>query len=440
MKPQISIKTLWFKLPNISQKIILTGAIFLFVFGFYCLIMQNQRSCCDASIHLENAYKINTDGITSIKEPMRTFAYPWLLSLLVFANQGLNLPLILLVFLLQISIYYIAVLATSHIVHRFYGGKLHGIVYCVLCSNFFVIPYLGITLPDGLIAAISILLITWIIETESQEKLNIKWIIVASFLLNLAVMLDPAAVWLIGPVFYCWLKLLWRRTIDVQSFTGAILVGAIPLLVQILLNSSNFNINSFFPMAYLREDTIKSGIEIIKKANWIGDEPTKIFYSSKNLINLLSGEHNLNWYLNNPLDSAKLLIFKLIAAFDFDYLVAYPHQLPQFKWLASFFSFSILWAGIFGTLVHLFTKRLLMLGSRFMPILIFLSWSVFSLLPPVELRNTLPLISYFLIVSLGIINLAIFEKNKKILWPLIAGWIIFMPIFFWIANLIRLQS
>jgi hypothetical protein len=206
------------------------------------------------------------------------------------------------------------------------------------------------------------------------------------------------------------------------------------------MNSLNFKINTFLPMPLLGQETIKSGIENIKYITWVGEGPTKIFYPSNHLINLLSGEHNLNWYLSNPIDSAKLLIFKLTAAFDFDYLTPYPHHKPQFKWISSFFSFSILWMGIFGTLVHLFTNRLRMLGSRFMPLFIFISWSIFSLLPPVELRFTLPLITYFLIISLLVINLAISEKNKKFLFGMIAGWIIFMPIFFWIANLIRLQS
>lgn len=437
MKKDISIKSFWFKLPKLSQRVLIIGGIFLFTIGFYFLINQIQHPlCCEASMHLKNALTINSDGIDAVEEPLRTFVYPWLLSVLVFANQGINLPIILLVFVMQISVYYLAVFGICHLAKE-YSIKLSETIYLALCANFFVIPYFGVTLPDSLHTSISILLITWIMLTETQKKLEIKWIFIATLLLSLTITIHPSAIWLIVPVSYCWVRLLWRRSMGILSFFLGLLLGGIPLYIQIIMNSIDFNTVSLFPLTNLGNHTIKLGIENIKYVNWLGKDN---FYSSANLINLLSGEHSLSWYFDGPIDSLKLLIFKLIGAFDFDYLIPYPRHLPFFKWLPSFFSFTVLWAGIFGVLFHLFTKNLVMLGSRFLPVIIFVSWSLVSLLPAVELRFTLPLISYFIIVGCATVNFAIVQSNRKLLWLMIAGWIIFMPVFFWMANFIRLQN
>lgn len=163
------------------------------------------------------------------------------------------------------------------------------------------------------------------------------------------------------------------------------------------------------------------------------------FYPSGHLINT-EGEFNLWWYFNNPVDSVKLLAFKLVGGFDFDYLVPYPYHQPANKWVASFFSFTILWIGVFGVFVHLCTKKLAVLGSRFMPLIIFVGWCTVTLISALELRFTLPLISYFIIVNCAVVNFIIVNRDRKFLLLMVTGWIIFMPIFYQMAKFIRLQS
>jgi len=275
---------------------------------------------------------------------------------------------------------------------------------------------------------------------KSQQLISIKWVFWGVLLLSLAITIRPAALWLVIPVFFCLIRLLWKRNINLSDVLLAIVLGAIPLYIQIVLNVTNYKIISFLPITDLGASQMKWGIENIKYGTWLGGGNPQNFYPSAALIHLPTSDFNLWWYLNNPIDAIKLLTFKLVGAFDFDYLMPYPYHRPENQWVISFFSFSIFWFGLCGVVVHLLTNKLTLLGSRYMPLIIFTGWCSVSLISALELRFTLPLISYFIIVTCVIVYSTIVERNKIILLSMTVGWIICMPIFYQIAHFIRLQS
>jgi hypothetical protein len=441
MKNKISTETSLVRLPEILRSVLVLGAIFLLVIGFTFLLEQNLHPpCCDAKNYLELAKKYNVEGI-AVKEPLRTFAYPLILSLVIKTSQTTNLPESLLVFLLQISVYYLAIVVVSNVASE-YSRKLSTAMYIALCLNFFVIPYASITLTDSLYTSLSMLIFGGIMKIESlqrsEQSISAKWVFLGILLLSLAIVIRPAAVWLAAPTLYCLVRSVWKRGVRIFDFLLAAIAGAAPLYIQIALNFTNYKVISFLPVTDLGGAQIKWGIENIKYGTWMGS--VENFYPSGHLIDIHSRELNLWWYFNNPVDSIKLLTFKLIGAFDFDYIIPYPYHQLHHEWIATFFSFTILWIGVFGISVHLCTKKLPVLGSRFMPVIIFTGWCAISLISALELRFTLPLISYFIIVSCAVGDFIVVNKNKKILLFLIAGWLICLPFFYQAAKFIRLQS
>ena len=236
--------------------------------------------------------------------------------------------------------------------------------------------------------------------------------------------------------------MLRKRKVVICNALLAAGLGIAPLYIQITMNATNHKVVSFMPVINLGENQIEWGISNINYATWMGGGAPQKFYPSKALINASSNKDKdkISWYFKNPVASIKLLTCKLIGAFDFDYLVAYPYHPLTYKWLFSFFSFAILWIGTFGILVHLLTNKLTLLGSRFMPCIIFLAWCSISLLSALELRFTLPLISYFIIVGCTTINFIIRDKNKKVLMIMLLILAVFMPLSYHVAKFVRLQS
>jgi len=436
-------KTSLLKLPNISRSAFNIGVVLLFSLGFVFFIQQILESPrFDALKYLELAQQVNSNGIASIKEPIRTFAYIWILSLVSKISYFLNLPINLLIFLTQLFTYYLAIIVVSNVVNS-HSRILSSTIYVLLCANIFVIPYSGITLTDSFYTSICLFLfggMMWIeFLQKSEQFISTKWIFWGVLLLSLAITIRPAAVWLLLPISFCLVRLLWNKSINIFDVLLAILLGAIPLYIQIVLNVINYKVISFLPVTDLGSFQIKWGIENIKYATWLGGGNPQNFYSSAALINIPTQDFTLWWYFNNLIDAVKLLIVKLIGAFDFDYLMPYPYYRSN-QWFLSFFSFTIFWLGLCGIIIHLFTNKLKLLGSRYMPLIIFIGWCSVSLISALELRFTLPLISYFIIVASVVMYFAIVERNKTVLLFIGAGWIICMPVFYQISHFIRLQS
>lgn len=399
------------KLENISWRVLpkfrfhdlsfvcgFAALLFLLSFSFYVYQIRGGEPCCDAVQYIEIAERINAHGLAA--HSLRTWGYPWFLSIVYKVADALNFEKSFLVWFAQTAIY----LFGSIFIYRVLSvrSNLVGrVVYALLCLNFFLIPYLGITLSDGLATTLIIIVYGFLIKFSFSEKNIVDpslvfWVFLFS---SFAVVVRPASIWIAAPVFFALFCL-----ITVENFTKALVAmvfGLLPLFVQISLNASDLGLISFMPATDLGALQLKWGIENIKYATWLGGGPVQNFYSSRFLIEVGGQDLGIAWYLNNPLDACKLIVVKLIAGFDFDYLMPYPKSAPFFKWQYSFISLSVLYFGVVGVFARLVPVRpnfnSIDFALRFVPLVSFIAWSSVSLVSALELRFVLPIFSLFLI-------------------------------------------
>ena len=434
----------FFRFPKISRSIFLLGAVGLVTLGILFFIEQkNDHNTYDAGQYFEIAKAIQQRGVLAVHDSLRTFVYPSLIAILINLSNTTHVPTIFLIFLAQLIVYYLAILFVSTIFYE-YSSRLSAIIYLLLCFNVFVIPYTGINLTDSLYTSITIMVFGVITKIEALQQakkpISAKWIFFAVLLLSLGITTRPAAIWLALPIVYLLLRIIINQNAKLPHLFIVCVLGATPLYFQILCNLTQFHQFTFFPVFDLRELQLREGIENIKYATWLGGGNAQNFYTSHFLVKLHSADRTISWYWHFPFNAIKLLFFKFIGAFDFDYLLVYPHTKEKVKWLASFFSFSILWIGLLAILAQLKNNRMPALGSLYMPLVILLGWCSVTLVSALELRFTLPLLSYFIISGTVYLDNIISTKNIKMLTMTILSWCMVMPFFYYLSMLIRLQS
>lgn len=400
--------------------------------------------CCDADYYVDLAGRYNAEGLASVKEPLRTFAYPLGLSLALALSRILGTTVLLPVFIVQLAAYYLATLAVANVVAE-KSGRLSVAIYLALCANIFVIPYASVTITDSLYTSLALMLLTWGMKTEllstaTEPVVTRRWILVGVFLLSLAIEVRPAAIWLVVPTLIYLFRLLVRVRVSIASTFLVVAIGAIPLYVQVVLNVMNYGTVTIFPVTDLQKQQIVWGIENIKYGTWLGGSVVNNFYPARGLVAVGSGPLDVGWYFENLLEAVKLLGLKLVGAFDFDYLTPYPYRKTPLKWAASLVSFSIFSIGLFGIALHLVTGKLVALGARYMPLVIFVSWCAVSLVSALELRFTLPLVTYLIVVACAAGDLLIRTGSRRLALLMASSWVVSMPLLFLVARLIRQQS
>jgi hypothetical protein len=93
--------------------------------------------------------------------------------------------------------------------------------------------------------------------------------------------------------------------------------------------------------------------------------------------------------------------FKFVGAFDFDYLVPYPNTGYGLSWLTTTISFLILLTSLFVIIRHtLGLSKSSALGPRWFPATILIAWGALNLITALELRFTLPILTYLGLLSL----------------------------------------
>jgi hypothetical protein len=199
-------------------------------------------------------------------------------------------------------------------------------------------------------------------------------------------------------------------------------------LWQSILNLRNFGFFSPFPIQDLGGFQIHSGISYVKYSTWTGPGSPSNYYSSSRIIGEYDGS-GLAWYLYHPFDAINLLFFKFVGAFDFDYLVPYANQGFTLSWVASTISFLVVLIGLFLMFRHLAGKgNLSTLGPRWFPLLVLISWGSVSMVSALELRFSLPIVTYFAVYSSWLPEeLRKMAKSTKILlfFYLVAGLVVF---------------
>jgi hypothetical protein len=284
------------------------------------------------------------------------------------------------------------------------------IVIIGLGLNIFVSPYLSVGLTDSVYTALTLMFAVWI--TLYASTTGRRSVFTGLLLASLALVIRPAAIWLFIPLLVVIIVFAIRRA-KFWNLTRASLVragralfvalaGTLPILSQSFIQYFKFGVFSPLPASDLGGNQVIWGIKYIKYASWVGDGPRPNYYPSEELIGPQNPE-GISWYWENLFHAFQLLTFKLIGAFDFDYLVPYPTEQPENSWLFGSTSLLILIFGLASAFTHLFSP-LKFLGPKWLPILMFLSWSAIHLASALELRFSLPMILYLSIISVPLIE------------------------------------
>jgi len=379
--------------------------LLLLSISVFFLISQfngNQLFFYDANGYQAIADQIRVGGgaFAIAGNDLRAYFYPSLLSIAQLFGANLGIPFFVSTFLFQTGVYLWVVWYLQRGIKSLYGPAKAFTATLLMSLNFFVAPYFSVSLTDSLYNSFALALIFWAWFQLAKPENGTLW---PGFLFfSLALAIRPAAVWLVAPLLLTTLFLLKEKKggIRLAKDIPLAIIGTAPIIWQSLINLKNFGVFSPFPVQDLGGGQINGGLTFVKYSTWTGPGHPSNYYSSASIIGEYDGS-GLAWYLANPLEAVQLLFFKFIGAFDFDYLVPYANSEYELSWLTSTISFSIVLAALFLIFRHLFGRGdLTGLGPRWFPILVLISWGSISMLSMLELRYTLPIITYFLLVTI----------------------------------------
>ena len=242
--------------PKIPMPTLIIGALILYALSLFFFVEQifHQPPCCDAINYLDIAHAYNEQGFFHFKEALRTFGYPWILSLIAKLSNFSHLPENFLIWFFQSTLYFFVSYAIAKNIAKS-NIKLAKYAYLALCVNIFISPYLGITLTDALYTILALfLLANLMLSNDSSASISgtkLFWrLFFIIFLTSFSIIIRPAAIWLLLPIGYYMASFFIERkkTMTYPSllkelgiFLGALCLGITPLLMQILLNILHYN-------------------------------------------------------------------------------------------------------------------------------------------------------------------------------------------------------
>jgi hypothetical protein len=366
--------------------------------------------------------------------PLRTSAYPLFLLFVINLGGAFSLAPAESVFVIQLLVWWLAISSVHFGFGRFLSvtgsssdnpskqvrAKFgRDIMVIVLGLNIFISPYLSVGLTDSVYTSIALMFVVWVTLYASKVEVG-AGLFTGLFLASLALVIRPAAVWLfiIMAVVVALFALSRARVWSSGRFSPnrvgkAFLVftfGSSPVVIQSVIQYLKFGVFSPLPAADLGGSQVLWGIANVKYATWLGEGPAGNFYPSSELIGPQSPE-GISWYWENLVPALQLLTFKLVAAFDFDFLVPYPEVQRGDSWFFGSISLLIFVLGLTATVTHLY-RPFDFIGPRWLPLLIFLSWGSINLLSALELRFSLPIVLYFSIISIPLVQRVLHSKPR----------------------------
>ena len=388
----------------INTHYLVMGISLLTLFGIYFFYYQATNIGLlwwDAGQYQSLSSRILFEGgpFRAEGDPLRGYFYPTLLAVFQFLGSVVALPPEVSTFLLQLA-GYLGVMTFLVKSTRFNHVELKTkLLILVLSLNVFIAPYFSVSLTDSLYTSMALGLIFWS-WTQLTKSTNLS-IWPGIFFFSAALAIRPAALWLLPPLIFTIVALLRTNTnINLRRELPLWFLSAAPLLWQSAVNLRNFGQFTPLPISDLGGSQIQWGIGNVKYATWTGDGSAANYYPSTSLVGEYDGG-GLSWYLTNPIDSLQLLYFKFVGAFDFDYLVPYPNTGYGLSWLTTTISFLILLTSLFVIIRHtLGLSKSSALGPRWFPATILIAWGALNLITALELRFTLPILTYLGLLSL----------------------------------------
>lgn len=326
-------------------------------FAYFCFREQYRALfdpclCTDAYAYTKIGTMYAESGFVLHEwSKLRLYAYPSFIALVNIAAEPLGIEQGLALFVVQLSIYFSAVIILSRNLTIAISPTIGNIIFFALIANVFVYPYLVISLTDGVSVCLLLFIAALIVHMQSG-KITAPWMFLLGILVGLGVMVRPANLyWLLIPAAVLGLdawKEAERRWGRVATFACASGAGFfVAVLPQIILNYQFFGELTFLPVFKLGSVQIGAGITAIKYAtNLTGNGPPAMVYPNVWVANALPG---LSWYFNNPWLGFRTMFLHIFGALDFDYLFCYIYDLsPKYRPMLFLYSQSVLFWGVVG--------------------------------------------------------------------------------------------
>jgi hypothetical protein len=441
-----------FTFGEIDQRIQRIGLIVFFGGVFWFWFVQILRpGCCDVDGYPEAAKWVREVGWIGSMDRMtewgfhRTFGYLWFLLVVMRVSDLLGVPWQLVLTVVQ-SCFYLGSIAALTRVSLNISSRVANMTYLGLMGNFFVMPYLSQSLTDGLYVSLAIVAFAlWLridLGSEKGSTESPKLIRNAAVACSAAVLIRPAAVWLLAPLLIIVFSQLRRRQLEILGAVANLSVGLSPLLIQMYLNASWNGSLSIFPFGGIGSFQLRHGLLNIKYGTFLGSGGPTNYYSSSALVgdSAESVGSVLGWWVSHPWDGFQLLATKIVGVFDYDFLVPYPYARSGTSWISGSLSLSILLIGLIGVGVKVLLNRLPGIGAHSTPIAILGSWAVVTLGTGVELRFSLPMVAYFVFVGANLIDGVIQSPDRLLRRVVVILFVGTYPVIIAVAHFVRSQS
>ncbi|MGH2359828.1 MAG: hypothetical protein ACRDGM_04705, partial [bacterium] len=328
-------------------------------------------SCCDARQYVEMAQYYESHGLLpspyAPHSDVRTYGYPWFLSLLSRVTRPLGLPMSTAVFLAQLLLYFASAAFLASRISRSFGRAAGTVVFCGLAWNILLLPYLALAMTDGfsvvLLLAAACLLVYLLTTPLRVRTIGLSAALLGA-IVGFAVVVRPANLWFFALVVIGAIAVIraprpniaeasrLRQTLAALLFAGVAVIFALAMMgPQSALNWVRAGQVSPLPIYDLKSLQIDLGLKNIKYATRMIEKPAGIYYRNP-LYPATAERRGLEWYFQEPLSGMGTVALRMFAGFDFDYLFPYIYDPePPYRPLLFVISQLIVFFGFGGALL-----------------------------------------------------------------------------------------
>ena len=344
----------------------------------------------DAVQYQDTAHAFATNGLFAPfpAARLRTYGYPYLLSLVIRGAGTLGVPFPIAVFVLQIAFYVAACLFFRKALMRV-SAPAGRIAFVGMMANYYVLIYTPQTLTESV--SISLLVLAGGCWLEATRKgASPVPLVVGSLAVGFAVMVRPANVfmvvaWLVGILVW------WRRARPpaARAFVaGACVVAALalPALPQLANNVRHFGEWTPLVVDDLGKMQQVWGIHALKYATGVKPVSVAPIYYNNPLVvgTTVDTESPWRWYLEYPERGALTLALHTFNLLDQDLLFTYSRDLdPWYRLPLGVVNHAVVGMGLIGLLIMI--RRAFVLGppewrdaTTVLLVLVAANWAVYA--------------------------------------------------------------
>jgi len=290
----------------------------------------------DAAGYLRSANDILRHGVFSQYElsDIRTYAWPWILSLLLRLSQTTGISLRFLAFEFELAMHIGACLALRRMFLEATSPRLTRLVFLSILTNPLVLIYPGYLLTESISFSVTIVFLgtcVFILSAPGRERFAAlaAW---GSFLLGAAMMIRPGNASLAPVWAFALLAAAARHRPGTRTMAKAavltLVCGSIPMAPQFSNNRTYYRAVSPLVANDFTAGARRLGIRCIKYATcYIPGVDAQVFYENPFGTDAPAAPTPGSWYLSHPIAGAATLGLHAFNLLDQDFPFPYTQDL-----------------------------------------------------------------------------------------------------------------